>query len=130
MKRPLEKPTPRALGTVHRDEVGPLCEIARRMGWRDKMISDVQRMGLQTVTIGRMKYVTGNAVYRFVEHLATMAADAAEEKAGDGKQQKKRPPTEATSNGQPPTSLSQDNVEFTPNAAKTQGGVQEGQADG
>jgi hypothetical protein len=73
---------PRALGSISRDEVLPLREAARRMGWANKMIADVQKMGLQTVTIGRMKYVTGNAVYRFVEHLATMAADEAENQTG------------------------------------------------
>ena len=82
MKRPPDNPAPRALGSIHRDEVLPLREAARRMGWANKMISDVQRMGLQTVTIGRMKYVTGNAVYRFVEHLTTMAGDLAEQQAG------------------------------------------------
>ena len=75
MRKPLD-PAPRQLGSIHRDEVLPLREAARRMGWANKMIADVQKAGLQTVTIGRMKYVTGNAVYRFVEHLATMAADA------------------------------------------------------
>jgi hypothetical protein len=63
--RPLD-PAPR-FGSIHRDEVLPLREAARRMGWADKMIADVQRMGLQTVTIGRMKYTTGTAVYQFVE---------------------------------------------------------------
>jgi hypothetical protein len=80
-KRPLDNPAPR-LGSIHRDEVLPLREAARRMGWANKLIADVQRAGLQTVTIGRMKYVTGNAIYRFIEHAATMAADKAERQAG------------------------------------------------
>ena len=81
MRKPLDKPD-RQLGSISRDEVLPLREAARRMGWANRMIADVQRMGLQTVTIGRMKYCTGNAVYRFVEHAATMAADKAERQAG------------------------------------------------
>ena len=75
MKHLHSKKPVRQLGSIRRDEVLPLREAARRMGWADKMIADVQRMGLPTVTIGRMKYVTGDAVYCFVEHLATMAAD-------------------------------------------------------
>jgi hypothetical protein len=74
MKRPLDKPTPR-FGSIRRDEVLPFAEAARRMGWRDKMIADVQRMGLRTVTIGRMKYCTGDSVYRFVERLMQQAGD-------------------------------------------------------
>ena len=81
MKKALDK-SARQLGSISRDEVLPLREAARRMGWANKMIADVQRMGLQTVTIGRMKYVTGNSVYRFVEHLATMAADQAGQQGG------------------------------------------------
>lgn len=84
MRKPLATPAPRQLGMVSRDEVGPLEEIGRRMGWGNEMLATVQRMGLRTVVIGRRKYVTGNAVYRFVEHLATMAADAAEQQAGGG----------------------------------------------
>jgi hypothetical protein len=83
MKKPLEKPASQ-LGSISRDEVLPLREAARRMGWADKVISDVQKAGLQTVVIGRMKYVTGNSVYRFVEHLATMTADKAERQEGGG----------------------------------------------
>jgi len=37
MKRPAEAP-PRSLGLIHRDEVLPLREAARRMGWANKMI--------------------------------------------------------------------------------------------
>lgn len=87
MKRPTDKPAPRQLGSISRDEVLPLCEAARRMGWASRMIADVQRMGLQTVTIGRMKYVTGNAIYRFVEDLATMAVDGTARRTGDRGQQ-------------------------------------------
>jgi hypothetical protein len=75
MRHPRETTSPRLLGSIHRDEVLPLREAARRMGWANRMIADVQRMGLRTVTIGRMKYTTGNAIYEFVEHMATMAAE-------------------------------------------------------
>jgi hypothetical protein len=67
VKKPLDLP-PR-FGSIHRDEVLPLREAARRMGWASRMAADVQRMGLQTVTIGRMKYTTGAAVYQFVEGM-------------------------------------------------------------
>ena len=74
MRKPTEAP-PRSLGSIHRDEVLPLREAARRMGWANKMISDVQKAGLKTVTIGRMKYVTGAAIYDFVESQTVGAAE-------------------------------------------------------
>ena len=74
MKRhTLDKPAPKQLGSIHRDEVLPLREAARRMGWASKAISDVQKAGLPTVVIGRMKYVTGAAVYTFVERMLQQA---------------------------------------------------------
>lgn len=86
MKKPIDK-VPRQLGSIHRDEVLPLAEAARRMGWADQLISNVQKMGLKTAVVGRMKFVTGNEVYRFVEHLATMTADQAERQAGENRKQ-------------------------------------------
>jgi hypothetical protein len=74
MKRLLDTPAPR-YGSLHRDEVAPLAEVARRMGWKDKVISDVQKAGLQCVVIGRMKYTTGRAVLEFVERLMQEAGD-------------------------------------------------------
>jgi len=67
------KPAPRQLGSISRDEVLPLREAARRMGWHNKAISDVQKAGLQTVVIGRMKFTTGQAVYEFVERMMQQA---------------------------------------------------------
>ena len=73
--KPHPEAPPRSLGSIHRDEVLPLREAARRMGWHDKAISDVQKAGLQTVTIGRMKFTTGAAVYEFVERMMQQAGD-------------------------------------------------------
>jgi len=74
MRKPLDTPS-RQLGSIHRDEVLALREAARRMGWASRMAADVQRMGLATVTIGRMKYTTGEAVYQFVERMMQQAGD-------------------------------------------------------
>ena len=82
MKRPVTTP-PRSLGSIHRDEVLPLREAARRMGWASRMVADVQRMGLKTVVIGRMKYTTGAAVYQLVERMMHQAGDQAEQQADD-----------------------------------------------
>jgi len=60
------KPAPR-FGSVLDGETLPLREAARRMGWAKKLSIDVQRAGLKTVTIGRMKYTTGRWVREFVE---------------------------------------------------------------
>jgi hypothetical protein len=48
------------------------------MGWAKRLSIDVQRMGLKTVTIGRLKYTTGRWVREFVEGQAEQQA------GGDG----------------------------------------------
>ena len=68
-------PASRSLGSVHRDEVLLLSEACRRLGWASRMMAQVQRMGLETVTIGRTKVVTGEAVYRFVERMMQQAGE-------------------------------------------------------
>ena len=72
--RPLD-PAPR-FGSILDGETLPLREAARRMGWGKRLSIDVQRMGLRTVTIGRLKYTTGKWVREFAERLA-------EQQAGD-----------------------------------------------
>lgn len=46
-------------GSIHRDEVLPLREAARRMGWGPRTVRLVQRQGLKVATVGRMKYLRG-----------------------------------------------------------------------
>lgn len=74
MKR-LSDPAPRALGSIAIGETLPLREAARRMGWASRMTAEVQRLGLRTCTIGRMKYTSGAAVAEFVERLMQQAGD-------------------------------------------------------
>lgn len=66
-------PGPR-FGSIRADEVLPLQEAARRMGWAGRMRADVQKMGLQTCLIGRLKYTTGRAVLQFVETMMQQQA--------------------------------------------------------
>jgi len=76
MKHPhSKKPVSRHLGSIRRDEVLPLSEVALRMGWADQMTSDVQVMGLPTAKIGRRKYCTGDAVYKFVERMMQQSVE-------------------------------------------------------
>ena len=85
MKRPPD-PAPRpSLGSIHRNEVLPLREAGRRMGWASRMTAEVQRLGLRTCTIGRMKYTTGAAVLAFVEAIMDQqAAGNGHGGSGDG----------------------------------------------
>jgi hypothetical protein len=80
MKHP-KPPTTQKLGSINRNEVLPMREAARRMGWAARMAADVQKMGLPTVTIGRLKYTTGRAVYDFV--AARLAALAKSDEGDD-----------------------------------------------
>lgn len=64
-----DKPARPQLGSVHKDEVLPLEELGRRMGWGNETLSAVQRDGLRAVTVGRRKYVVGAAVYEFIERM-------------------------------------------------------------
>ena len=61
-------------GSILDGETLPLREAARRMGWAKRLSIDVQRMGLKTVTIGRLKYTTGRWVREFVESQAEQQA--------------------------------------------------------
>jgi hypothetical protein len=71
--RPDTDPAPR-FGSIRLDETLPMREAARRMGWASRMSAEVQRMGLKTVTIGRLKYTTGLWVRDFVERMAERTA--------------------------------------------------------
>jgi hypothetical protein len=65
----------RALGSIHRDEVLPLCVVASRFGWGQKEIRRVQREGLAVCQCGRFKYTTGKAVLEFIERLMKQQAE-------------------------------------------------------
>jgi hypothetical protein len=83
MRKPAE-PAPR-FGSILDGETMPLREAARRMGWAKRMSIDVQRMGLKTVTVGRLKYTTGRWVREFVEALAEKQDQAAVPPGGSGR---------------------------------------------
>jgi hypothetical protein len=70
MKRPLDKPTPRPLGSIHRDEALPLAEFGRRMNLGNEALADAQRAGLRTILFGRVKYVLGDDALRWFQQLA------------------------------------------------------------
>jgi hypothetical protein len=60
------KPTP-ALGSVRRDEVLPLREAGKRLGWNRASITNARRDGLRTVRYGQYLLTTGEAIYEFIE---------------------------------------------------------------
>jgi hypothetical protein len=57
------------LGSIHRDEVLPVREVARRLGWSRPAIVKAQRNGLRTCRVGRFMLTTGEAVFEYVEKL-------------------------------------------------------------
>ena len=72
MKNNHDKPKPPGIGygSISADEVLPLREAARRLGWEQKTIRRAQREGLRTVGFGRFKYVLGRDVLGFFDKLA------------------------------------------------------------
>ena len=58
-------------GSVRADEVLPLREAARRLGWEQKTIRRCSAKGLAVVQFGRFKYVTGKHVLAFIDGLFT-----------------------------------------------------------
>jgi hypothetical protein len=75
VKHPRDTVQAPRFGSIAIGEVMPLREAARRMGWGQRMTADVQRMGLKTTTIGRLKYTTGRWVYDFVLATANKQAE-------------------------------------------------------
>ena len=65
-----KQPRPDGFGSIHVDEVLPLREVSRRLGWASKTQRAAQRMGLRTISFGRMKYVRGRDVALFFDKLA------------------------------------------------------------
>ena len=72
MRTANDKPKPPGIGygSISADEVLPLRECGRRLGWEQKTIRRAQREGLRTIAFGRFKYVFGRDVLRFFDKLA------------------------------------------------------------
>ena len=62
-----------ALAGVAADEVLPLSEVRRRLGWGPRLAAEVQRQGLRTVLCGKRKYCLGTDVLSFFQSLAEQA---------------------------------------------------------
>ena len=80
MKRPIKRPDKSSTigyGSIQANEILPLREAARRLGWEQKTIRRAQREGLRTIMFGRFKYVRGSDVLDFFGKLAE------EQAAGD-----------------------------------------------
>jgi len=64
-----KQPEPKGFGSIQADEVLPLREVARRLGWAQKTIRKAQALGLKTKPFGRMKYCLGEDVIAFFRGL-------------------------------------------------------------
>jgi hypothetical protein len=67
-----------ALGSIHRDEVLPVREAARRLGWNRAAISVAQHNGLRTARCGRFSITTGSEIFRYVESMMRRGEDPTE----------------------------------------------------
>jgi hypothetical protein len=71
-------PSPSGFGSISPDEVMPLREAARRLGFGAKTTAKAQRDGLRTLEFGRMKYVRGRDVVAWFDWLVEQQADGRE----------------------------------------------------
>ena len=60
-------------GSIRADEVLPLREAARRLGWGQRTIRRAQKEGLRVVKFSTFKYVRGEDLVAFFNRLATEA---------------------------------------------------------
>ncbi len=63
-------PTRDGYGSIRADEILPLREVGRRLGWAEKTKRRAQAEGLRTVEFGRTKYCLGIDVLEFFRQLA------------------------------------------------------------
>ena len=77
-------PSPAGFGSIGPDEVMPLREAARRLGFGHKTTAKAQRDGLRTLEYGRMKYVRGRDVIAWFDRLADEQHAEGPQRPGDG----------------------------------------------
>ena len=75
MKKSLTKRPAPILGSIHRDEVLPVREVARRLGWNRASIVRAQRNGLKVVRCGQFTLTTGQAVFDYIEAMMKRQAE-------------------------------------------------------
>lgn len=54
-------------GVVSVFEIYAIDEAKRRLGWSDSALRNAKRRGLQLLTSGKRRYVTGNEILRFLQ---------------------------------------------------------------
>ncbi|KKN36558.1 hypothetical protein LCGC14_0772270 [marine sediment metagenome] len=62
-------PSPDGFGSIHANEILPLREVARRLGWGQKTIRSAQKAGLRAIEFGRLKYCLGVDVIEWFDSL-------------------------------------------------------------
>ena len=77
MKQRLQEPAPIGQGSVRADEVVTLREFGRRLGFARRAMCDLQRQGLRTTLVGRVKIVLGEDALTFFRRLAEQQASPA-----------------------------------------------------
>lgn len=70
--------TPKPTGSIRTDEILPLPELKRRLGWGEHAIRQARRKGLRLIGFGRGKYALGADVLAFFERLAAEQEGRAE----------------------------------------------------
>lgn len=72
---PPEDKQNRGWGAIRDDEVMPLREAARRLGWCDKSRRNALRDGLNVIEYGRYQYVRGRDIHDFFDRLGSRLQD-------------------------------------------------------
>lgn len=67
--------SPNGYGSIRSDEIMPLREAARRLGWGQRAVRHALRAGLATTKFGRLRYVRGRALVEFFAALEAAQYD-------------------------------------------------------
>lgn len=82
MKKPLDPTPPIGRGSVSADELLDLRTFGKRLGLGARILCDLQRSGLRTVTLGRRKYILGKWAIDFAQQQAKQQAGGSNGQGG------------------------------------------------
>jgi hypothetical protein len=62
-------------GVIHLLELYSIKEAQSRLGWSDSALRAAKRRGLQLLTCGKRRYVTGREIVRFLQHQQALSTN-------------------------------------------------------
>ena len=84
-KRPTKPAAGHGYGAIRADELLPVREMMRRLGWQRKTLYHARRCGLRIIPFGRLTYCLGADVLAFFGRLADDQAGNPGPAASNGK---------------------------------------------